>query len=290
MASETWFVLCDTSFLPDTEIKLGQLITDPRTPAQRLGDGPLEPGPLDVVLPSYLETGRTIRTVQNTHLGVGLSAKVLSLLPFSVAGNRQKHKKQQYEIDNIKSQKFVPSEHYVRKSIFQPRVLSYLAKHKYNKSVYMIVGIKVGSNAYVVREGQRKVGGNVSGLVPLGAAVGIPVDLQAKVSATTSKDRFDAYRVPNDFVFAYRLQEIRYFKKNGFIENYSFTRGADLHDLDNHDSQDRDAECDVLEKYQGVKDEIEVEGISGYDFEDNEDDSVLVDGCIMLGVQEEIFD
>jgi hypothetical protein len=72
-------LFCDTSFFPVPEIKLGQLISDPKTPAQRLGDGRLEPGPLDVVLPSYLEARRTIRMVQNTHFGVGLSAKVLGL-------------------------------------------------------------------------------------------------------------------------------------------------------------------------------------------------------------------
>jgi hypothetical protein len=60
--------------------------------------------------------------------------------------------------------------------------------------------------------------------------------------------------------------------------------------LDSNDSQDRKAECNILERYQGVKDEIEAERISCYDFEDDEDDSILVDGCVMLGFQEEKFD
>jgi hypothetical protein len=38
------------SYSPDTRIELGQLITQPRTPAERLGDGPLKPGEIHKLL------------------------------------------------------------------------------------------------------------------------------------------------------------------------------------------------------------------------------------------------
>lgn len=153
--SETWFVLCDTSFLPAPEIKLGQLITDQK--------------------------------VRRNDLGMVLWNQVHWMLS-SPATLMQE---EQYKWSRILTS-----------------MLACLRK----SSIYDAVGIKVGNNANVVRQSRRrKVGGNVSGLVP-GAAVDIPLDLQAKVWATTNKDRFDAYRVPNDLLFAYRLQEIRYFK------------------------------------------------------------------------------
>lgn len=228
-----------------------------------------------------MEKERIVNITSASDYGISLSARVLGLLPFGLGGNRQNSTRHVYEIESVKTQKFIPSEHYIRESIFQAPVLSYLAKYKYKKPVYMIVGVKIGSNARVVHERGRALGGNLTGTMP-GLAVGIPVDVEANVSGNTSDQRYDAYRIPNDFVFAYRLREIRYSKNRDSIDHSEFEKGAELHDLHNHKLQNVISEDTNSEEFRGVEDEIKVEGMAGVDFDDDED-ALSVDGCILVG-------
>lgn len=267
----------DTSFLPDTAIRLGQLIVDPRKPSECLQDAPLEiESQVDVQTEYDFQYQK--RTDGKFHLG--FSAAVLSLLPFGLAGSTQKGTTHKFEIEKIDSQKFKPTHKYTRQSVFQPEVLKYLAKHKYRKSLFMIVGIKVGFNAKIIHQRKSEKGGQLDGAVP-GALVGIPVDLGAKFKHTTMDDRYERKSIPSSFVFAYRLREVRYFKKDDFIKDMEFVKGAELHGL--YGNIRLSAQPSTKEvTYIGTEDEIDVDGIVGEDFEDDETDTIAVEGCFMI--------
>ena len=83
-------------------------------------------------------------------LDLGFSASVLSLIPFGLIGKRQKDAFYRYEIEKVEGQTFLPSHEYVQKSVLQPEVLDYLARFRYRKSLYMIVGVKIGFNAEIL--------------------------------------------------------------------------------------------------------------------------------------------
>ena len=49
-------------------------------------------------------------------------------------------------------------------------------------------------------------------------SIGIPVDLGAKFRKGGTNLTYEGKQIPDSFVFAYRLREIRYFKKHNFDE------------------------------------------------------------------------
>ena len=71
----------------------------------------------------------------------------------------------------------------------------------------------------------------------------------------------------------------------GLIDHQEFTKGADLHDLHGRHipvSIKPPTSTVVV----GIEDEIEIDGISGADFEEDEDDSMIIDGCVVVGLTE----
>jgi hypothetical protein len=157
-----WFILYDSSFPPDTAIRLGQLITDPRQPADSLQRAPLEIGPEETTMDSH-EHNVISQTHADSSFDIGLSAAVLSLLPFGLAGDKNRNTTYRYEIKKVEGRMFLPSPEYVSRSVLQPEVLHYLARHRYRKSLYMIVGIRVGFNAEFTHERKYKRGGHLNG-------------------------------------------------------------------------------------------------------------------------------
>src|ERR1700738_59237 len=121
----TWFVLHDTSYPPNTAVRIGQLILSPRQPTEcagNVGPLPLDSAPIDRIEDKVIyECG----TGSNTNLG--FSAAVLSLLPFEISGERNRNTSHRYEIERVEEKIFIPSIEYVKKSVFQPEVLKYLA-------------------------------------------------------------------------------------------------------------------------------------------------------------------
>ena len=238
-------------------------------------------GELDKLLPIREEAGTTFETKTGWGYDASFSVAVLSLLPFSVAGNRRQSRMHRYEIEKVEERMFVPSQDYVRQSMFQAEVLSYLARYRWKKSVYMIVGIKVAQGGKIVHETEHALGGHLAGALP-GASVGVPLDVGATVSTDTLHSRHEQKQIPNAFVFAYRLREIRYSKKRGFIDHQEFTKGADLHEL--HGPK-KATSIELLPSALAIRiDDIEIDGLSGADFEEDEDDSMLLDGCVVVGL------
>jgi hypothetical protein len=269
--------------LPDKAVRLGQLITNPRKPAEIVGNGPLEIPDSPTHLEERTEEDVVFQKMIGRAAGLGFSAAVLSYLPFGIAGDTQRGTGYQYEIKKVHETVFRPSNSYVQQSVFQSDVLKYLAENGYRKSIYMIVGIRVGCDAIVTHSRDSKMGGKLSATVP-GASLGIPVDLGVKAQLTQKETTFEQKRIPDSFVFAYRLREIRYFKKTKSTRDLEFARGADLHDLHGGTSIRHYTSSETI--YLGTPDEIEIDGISGRDYEEDEDDSNIIGGCVIVPAEE----
>ena len=272
-------MLCDTSFPPETAICLGQLIANPKSPAERLGSGPLEKGPQEKVVEGF-EEHTTVSSTSHDHIHGGFSAAVLGFLPFRIGGNRGQLTVHRYEIQKVKQQLLLPSDEYIQQSVFQESVKGYLAKAFHKAAVYMIVGVKIGFGARILHRDQQTSGSHVSGMVP-GAALSIPVDVGADISVSRSDFNYEEKIIAHPFVFAYRLRKIRYFKKTR-IEHSKFTAGAQLHNLNRRRLPESHGEEAGMNDCGDV--EIVVKGIADEDYGDEEDDEIkFVDGCCLVG-------
>ena len=144
----------------------------------------------------------------------GFSVSVMSLLPFSLAGRRSESQTHRYEIEKVEERMFVPSENYVRQSMLQAEVLHYLAKYRYRKSIYMVVGTKVAIGGKISYTTEYDGDANLAATLP-GVAVGIPAEVGGKISAGMLNHRNEQKEITGAFVFAYRLREIRIHKRRG---------------------------------------------------------------------------
>src|ERR1700737_3583992 len=127
---------------PDTWIRLGQIIPAPRQPTERYAP-PLPHGPEDKTYHEPLIKSAKVTMSSGGTTNVGFAATVFSILQCGSSGEGSSDVQNEFDVGNIESQTFDPSEDYIRESIRQPAVISHLAEQKYRKSVYMIVGIQV---------------------------------------------------------------------------------------------------------------------------------------------------
>ena len=201
------------------------------------------------------EKNAVFRTHTDSSYNLGFSAAVLSLLPFGLTGDRSKRTNYLYKIKKVEGHMFLPSREYVRRSVSQPEVLRYLSRHWYRKSLFMIVGIKIGFNAEFTHQRENQNGGQFTGCVP----GGIHVDFAGRFKHGTIDHRYERKRIPSSFVFAYRLREVRYFKKDNSTKDTEFTKGATLHDLYGSRYVTPCIQKDTM--YLGTEDEIDIDGI-----------------------------
>lgn len=266
----------DTLF-PDTAIRLGQLIPNPRRPTEAIGSKPL---PLET-LPSERLVDKSIYQLGDEKAAnIGFSASVLSFLPFELSGERKHQTTHLYKIERMEEKLIVPTVEYVKQSVFQPEVLGYLASMLYKKSLYMVVGIRVAFDATVSHSKKLGHTGGLHATVP-GAAMGIPVDLGAGVKGSTDTGFNQRMHLSDGFVFAYRLRKIRYSRRRMVARATDCPRG-DLYQFGRSESEVKGGTTLETAKYEGVKDEIDTVGIDDFDFEEDEGDTKVVDGCIIV--------
>lgn len=276
---ETWFVSY-ANYLPDTEIRLGQIITNPRKPAEYLGAGPLDVREFPISTVDREEENVIFEKEIRGRKGLGFSITLLTLLPFEISGDMQGETSHKWEIKKVAERSFHPSRLYVQQSIYQSDVMEYLKDHKYKKSVYMIVGVRIGQEARVTHSKRSDIGGKASVTVPV-AASGVPIDLGFRAHGDKKKDVVESKAIPGSFVFAYRLREIRYSKKTKVANDRDFAKSADLHGLNDRRVIQRTAVTEER-NFLGTIDEIEVEGLAGLDFEEDQEDTRIIDGCVIV--------
>ena len=276
-----WFVLYDTTYLPETAIRLGQLIVDPRKPWESLQDNILEIDRSDTTTEVQVEEDFVFQKDSERKFDIGFSAAVLNLLPFGFGGETQKGESHQFIIQKVESRTFRPSRHYVRMSVLQPEVLRYLARHHYNKSLFMIVGIKIGFNGEIKRFKKSKKGGSLNASQPLPSSLSpLPLDFGVTFGQKKMTHYYESRRILSSFVFAYRLREVRYYKSS--FSDFDFTKGAELHCLYTTVSSISVRPVVKEPTYVGKEDEVDIDGLFKSDFEEDEIDTRVVDGCIMV--------
>jgi hypothetical protein len=235
---------------------------------------------MEMMVTDHME--RNVVYQKQIHRGfdLGLSATVLSLLPFGLAGDRRNNATHVYQIERVEEKMFHPASEYVQKSVLQPDVLGYLARHWYRKSLYMVVGVRIGVNAEVTHSSTCERAGKMNVSVS-GALTGIPLDVGGTSRCSASDKYYQRKSIPSSFVFAYRLREIRYSKRYNVTRNTEFTKGAELHNLYGR-VRARNQLYEAVE-YKGTEDEIKVSGLLEEDIDEDEPDTRSIGNCIMIG-------
>ena len=208
---------------PSGPIALGNIIASPSSPEEALN---LRPAlPIRPIYDSY-QTNWTAEVRHRRQANFGLWTKFLQVLgvgiDFSV--NYDVGKTDIYAFDRVETRFFAPDKVYVEESMSAPEVREFIARSKFRANVYMITGIKVAIGASVTSTKLRQRGIHVQ-LGVDGTAVGVPLGLGPDVEVSSSRTQGISFDHASDFVFAFRLREVHYAKRQGIV-HHEFNKGA----------------------------------------------------------------
>ena len=123
---------------------------------------------------------------------------------------------------------FVPTEDYVKRCIDNAGVRLFLETCRYRKPVYIITGIKIVSGAQGTTTSSRSVGGvvgaQVDGTVLSGGLA--PVGGGPEVRRGKETKNAVSWEGSTDFVFAYKVSEVRVSKSGEVKRERDYTKGA----------------------------------------------------------------
>jgi len=206
---KTYFILPTTVYKPDDYIQLGQVITNPREPWERLAKPlPLE-GDLAPRTSPSLEWSAT--NTQTGESSVGIFAHVVHIMTAEVSAGKSGNERQTWEAALLETKYFEISEDktYAERTAKVPAVHEWLKKNRrLGKSVYMITGLKIAKNP-------GKVTYDGSDASHLGADLKATVDPEdavevgAKANIESSNAATYEATPENAYVFAYRLRKLR---------------------------------------------------------------------------------
>ena len=208
---------------PSGPIALGNIIASPSFPEEALNQQPA--APIREIYESY-QTNWTAEIGRRKQGKIGLWTKFLQVLgvgiDFSV--NYDVGKMDIYAFDRVETRFFTPDKVYIEDSMSSPEVREFIKRSKFRANVYMITGIKIAIGASVMSTKMRQRGINVQ-LGMDGTAIGAPLAIGPDVDVSSSRTQGVFFDGASDFVFAFRLREIFYSKKQGTIDR-GFNKGA----------------------------------------------------------------
>ena len=263
---------------PDGPIVLGNIVASPSTPEDAINGTP-PPSFYDPKAP-YESWQSNWKSEKEKHISGsgGIWASFLQLLgvggDFSVKISDSN--KDIFEFRRLTTRYFVPNTKYVEACLKDEDVQDFLKKNKYREPLYMITGVKVAQGASVTREFMKERGLFAQFGIDLTAATGgmVPLQFGPKLDVSRGSSDKESSSEMSDFIFAFRLREIKFKRKEMTHEDYT------KHALYSSDQVPEDAEADM--EFEGLANEDQtvenlgsLEASSALDDEDGEVCSVI---------------
>lgn len=266
---------------PDGRIALGNIIASISQPEDSINeDDPLRLPPNSIIT-SISTNWKSEKTKSESKNG-GVWAGFLEVLgvggQFNVS--RTNSQTDAYEFDKLTTTYFVPTKQYIEEAISNPDVKDWMVYNKGNP-LYMITGVKVASGAKFVTEMAKERGFRFQ--VGVNASMfGVPVQAGPNIDILNSSTERESSDAVSDFVFAFRVREVRYKKKTGVISK-DFVKGA-MYGLeatpDDDEEEDVDFEIDGLAERDPKEDELDFDSrvIDAYDEDGSGVECVIPEG------------
>jgi hypothetical protein len=204
-------------------------------PRSRIGDGPipLPPGRSASVTSEKPESfWRKTDCVKY----ISTNAEVRKFLKFDLKAQRDHSRVVSRVVERINIQEFDPTIQYAEDTMKQDAIQSYLKGAKGKTPVYMICGLKIavgGAKAFnESSQGQSTSFRGDAHMNVKGESVGnVSMDMKSISNALAGHD----VEATHDFVFAYRLKQIKYYDKK---KNKPYLAEIEFHGLDGSTDQD----------------------------------------------------
>jgi hypothetical protein len=211
-----WIFTQSCNYTPSGKLSLGQILAVPGNPAHMLQ--PLGPLPLSPSGPEPKYQAIEPEVTKSTNVSVSSSDELtahfkawakLGVIPaqLSAAMSAEHLRKREWHFDVLESSIIAPTLEYVKLAMRHGDVPESLSGWKFKHRVYMVTGVRIASGARMVRSGTSSKGVHAAaeGALPDQSASG-----GASAEVTQKSSDSEEFENATDFVFAYRLNEIRY--------------------------------------------------------------------------------
>jgi hypothetical protein len=264
-----WILTKSCEFAPDGNLRLGQILAEPKDPAYVLQ--PLGPLPLHNNIKPEVTTRSNVSLSDNNELSAQFRTWAnLGYIPvqFKIASAKKRLHDLDWHFEKLESRIMAPDLAYVDNAMRHGDVEESLRswRNPFKRRVYMVTGVRIVSGAHLKRReaASTKHMGAAQGAAP-DASVSAGTDANFATSSTESEE----FERASDFVFAYRLNEVSY---RGKISHRPYVSGETS-------SADKPP---VRRGDEIVINDFEVLELSEVDLSDEEDDfeRVLIPGHV----------
>ncbi|KUJ11255.1 uncharacterized protein LY89DRAFT_536265, partial [Mollisia scopiformis] len=205
---KTYFRMPDFDHPPDGLVQLGQIITSPRNPYQRLAP------PLPIEVRSVQTNKKTnyhevVARAQKGEIGLWVSflASIVGA-GGDVAAKWARDNTDLLEFRELEASFFEPDNEYLQKSVENSQKIRDHINKTPGKSLYMVTGVKIAHGARSIIQVRNAVGVDVKLGVDATPFTGVPVQGGPSFKIQDAHGERFQFEGSSDFVFAYRLLRI----------------------------------------------------------------------------------
>jgi len=283
-----WFLVPDFDFPADGPLLLGAIINNPLRPNRIINEDSIADVPASSKRITHKEDWKhTVEIEQDGRIGI-LARFLGGLLGEGLGGNFDERTINEYDIEDLETAHFSPTESYVNDAVGAADVQDFLKGSRFKLPVYMITGLKIArgaSSQVLIRK--RQVRGLHANTTFLGMPTGAPVEVDTGNIALRQTRNEESSFKSSDFVIAYRLNKITFHKVAGQGPNAKqeeFIKGAML----GHENREVEAEHwsktrhAAIQGEEGLVKELPASALApAFDEENNEDCQ-----CILVPLSE----
>ncbi|CZR56495.1 uncharacterized protein PAC_06383 [Phialocephala subalpina] len=210
---------------PHGPLRLGNIITNIKDPTYCLNSNEIIL-PLDSIVYLTFKQGFTAtrNDVQQGKAGIWAKVAMATGLRGEASMKFDKASNDIFEVREIETTFFTPTQEYLEKSMNAPGVKKWLEASRWRKTVYMIVGLKIAKGISVRSSKFQGRGGQIE-VKAGGAHTAVPLQAGAELSGSATNTQNSSFEESSDIVFGFRLRKI-FYKRGRPINHEQFNVGA----------------------------------------------------------------
>ncbi|KAH7309955.1 hypothetical protein BKA65DRAFT_168111 [Rhexocercosporidium sp. MPI-PUGE-AT-0058] len=224
--SKTYFLVPTRDTPPSGPIFLGSIIKSPRSPELSI-NGKKSPllSTLDVDVTRLLNSSRQLTKNGKGKTGVWVEFLTGMGIGAEISGNWDNIEQSTYKFEELITKTISPSLTQIQAIFKEPDVQQCLKDSRFRDNLYMITGIKIARGADIAVSKIKSRGGNLNFGIDT-TPFGVPIKVGPDIEISSEVGQSFEEKHTEDFVFAYRLREIRYRRK--VVEDQKEYRKGDL--------------------------------------------------------------
>lgn len=164
-------------------------------------------------------------------------------LGVDISVEMDKDSAQRWEVKSMVTQSFHPSDMFIEDAVSNKDVMDYIRANRFRQKIYMITGVMIASSTKSFRSVLGSKGLTIHAGVDLTAWTGVPFSVGPEGKWQRKEVVEETSQQEEEFVFAYRVREIRVQRKGGVKAHRPYVDGA----LFNTDKKRKTGEEDDVE-------------------------------------------